>query len=66
MGGGGLPWSLVIVCMVVGARDSGFNVSLIKKPWAFIGVPCMNPTILGLWAQGSLIRFLHNLYSDMH
>ena len=30
-----------------------------KKPWAFIRVPFMNPTILGLEAQGFLIRFLH-------
>ena len=32
--------------------------SLIKKPGAFIRVPYMNPTILGLKAQGFLIRFL--------
>ena len=30
------------------------SATKIKKPWAFIGAPCMNPTILGLWAQGFL------------
>ena len=29
---------------------------LIKIPWAFIWVPYMNPTILGLYAQGFLVR----------
>ena len=33
--------------------------NLIKKPWAFIRVPYMNPTILEVYAQGFLIRFLH-------
>ena len=38
----------------------GSNVgNLIKKPWAFIRVPYMNPSILGLQAQGFLIGFLH-------
>ena len=32
---------------------------MIKKPWAFIRVPYMSPTILGLQARGFLIRFLH-------
>ena len=30
-----------------------------KQPWAFIRIPYMNPTVLGLYAQGFLIRFLH-------
>ena len=28
--------------------------NLIKKPWAFIRVPCMNPTILGVIGPGFL------------
>ena len=31
----------------------------IKKPWAFIGDSYMSPSILGVQAQGFLIRFLH-------
>ena len=46
-------------------RDLGFSCrNLIKKPWAFIRVPYMNPTILGLYAQGFLIRFLHSGWSS--
>ena len=33
--------------------------NMIKKPWAFIRVPYISPTILGLQARGFLIRFLH-------
>ena len=33
--------------------------NLIKKPWAFIRVPYMNPISWVLEAQGFLIRFLH-------
>ena len=40
-------------------RGSLIRRNLIKKPWAFMRVPYMNPTILGLYAQGFLIRFLH-------
>ena len=32
--------------------------NLIKKPWAFIRVPYMNPTILGLRNPGSLLGLL--------
>ena len=45
---------MVIVRMVVmrtktiGLRKGWYCRNLIKKPWAFIGVPYMNPTILGL------------------
>ena len=35
------------------------NPNKIKKLWALIRVPYMNPSILGLSAPGFLIRFLH-------
>ena len=34
-------------------------MNLIKRPWAFIRVPDMNPTILGIKAQGFFLGFLH-------
>ena len=33
--------------------------NLIKKPWAFIRVPCMNPTFLGVIGPGFLNQVLH-------
>ena len=41
----------------LGFKGPGFRVSgrnLIKQPWAFIGVPYMNPTILGVIDPGFL------------
>ena len=48
----------------------GFRVpscrNLFKKPWAFIRVPYMNPTMLGLNAESFFIRFLHYIILKHH
>ena len=53
--------SLLIARPVYVSPDLGLDKcrNLIKKPWVFIKVPYMNPTIWGLWGQDFLIRFLH-------
>ena len=59
------PWRKQVLkaktcCFIMSMPQRPFGVrKLIKKPWVFIGVPYMNPTVLGLQGQGFLIRLLH-------